>query len=786
MHGGPPRFLPSDLTRPMTRRFFDANSLCKTVLLALAVMLSCGADPSASSVHRSQPLNAEARSEAERLSPSTLGGATRGFTDASVRADFVLPEPATVSAEKLKELADTIAVIRQRPALSKHQLSALVVDLDTGQVLYESDSTRPQKPASNTKMFTTAAALELLGPDHTLSTKVYLTGTPTDKGTLEGDLIVVGDQDPSVSEHFYNPPEIPYQTLAKAVSAKGAVHFKGSLVMAGDFLFKGFRYDTLDVEKHRKAAGDAFKAALNGVGISIKERKDVPTIELPPEAELVAEWRSPPVSTIVTVTNQLSHNEFADNLSRHLGLIIGGESSFAAGTKVVKDWLLAAGVDTEGLVLNDGSGLSHDNRATAAQFVALIRYMESRPTAELWRHSMSVAGENGTFVARMKGDDTRGRVFAKSGTLDGTLATSGVLLSKHGNHRIAFSLLLDQVKSRKLGRTALDDMVQAFAGDLLQQGSPPEAPVLRMVRNVAGGLEVSWSAVEGADGYRVWLSDDGATWSPQVARGCTAERLKLRDVPAGKKVYIRVSAVSKSGESTPSDVYGAAVGEGAARLLLVDGDDRWQDEPAKENAMGAAHAFMAEYGQAIDGVAFDTCANEETAASLPLSGYPLVIWALGEEAGESKALTALERDTLEGYLKQGGALWITGSELGFDLLTEGDDGKRFLEEVLKVRFASDDACTLVARANGGAFGGSNLIGFNTPGFMDITTPDVLSPVNGARSNLAYEGGTSGSAGIEYDGDYKLLVWGFPFESIDSGARRNEVMVQGLKFFGMLP
>ena len=153
-------------------------------------------------------------------------------------------------AAKLKPLADRISTVLTQPDLSHGFWGIEVVSLSSGKVLYTQNSDKLFTPASNTKLFTTAAALALIGPDYTFLTTVETTGMLDKYGRLTGDLVLVGRGDPNLSGR-----ELPYnlrtqrndhpiqvlEQLADSLVQKGVKYVDGDIV-ADDSYFAFERY----------------------------------------------------------------------------------------------------------------------------------------------------------------------------------------------------------------------------------------------------------------------------------------------------------------------------------------------------------------------------------------------------------------------------------------------------------------------------------------------------------------------------------------------------------------
>src|ERR1700738_3867360 len=106
-----------------------------------------------------------------------------------------------------KPLDKRVGAILESADLARGFWGIEVVSVSTGKVLYFHDADKLFTPASNTKLFTTAAALALIGPDYKFRTTVETNGSLDKYGRLTGDVVLVGRGDPTLSGR-----ELPYST----------------------------------------------------------------------------------------------------------------------------------------------------------------------------------------------------------------------------------------------------------------------------------------------------------------------------------------------------------------------------------------------------------------------------------------------------------------------------------------------------------------------------------------------------------------------------------------------
>ncbi|WP_420236691.1 D-alanyl-D-alanine carboxypeptidase/D-alanyl-D-alanine-endopeptidase [Telmatobacter bradus] len=190
----------------------------------------------------------------------------------------------------------------------------------------------------------------------------------------------------------------------------------------------------------------------------------VPLIEAPLEGRNVLASRfSPPVAEDLVVTNKVSQNLHAELTLRLLGKLIAGEGSLAEGTRVVRQFLLSAGVDDQDFYLCDGSGMSYNDRVAPRALTRLLVYAARQPWGEDWRASLPVAGMDGTLNERFRTSFLKGRLWAKTGTHSENNALSGYLDAASGQ-RLAFSILVNNHRPGSNAEVeALDRIVEAIA-----------------------------------------------------------------------------------------------------------------------------------------------------------------------------------------------------------------------------------------------------------------------------------------------------------------------------------
>lgn len=150
---------------------------------------------------------------------------------------------------------------------------------------------------------------------------------------------------------------------------------------------------------------------------------------------------SPQLKDIVYRTNKVSFNLYPEQLLAHIGLVQQTEGSAESGIKAVKNFWASKGMDTDGLYINDGSGLSRDNSISPKHLVFILSYMKQKGRYfDAFYQSLPIAGTDGTLKYMCRGTVAQNNVRAKSGSINKVRAYSGYVTSKNGKE-IAFAML---------------------------------------------------------------------------------------------------------------------------------------------------------------------------------------------------------------------------------------------------------------------------------------------------------------------------------------------------------
>lgn len=416
-------------------------------------------------------------------------------------------------------------------------VSLRITDINSNENILEFNSGKSLTPASVMKLITSAAALELLGPDYTFKTLIGYTGNLNKRtGKLNGDIIITGGGDPAFgseyfSDHYkdfiytwvneikksgikkitgriitddtyfnYNPVsdkwliedignyygagvyglsvydntyEIHFNTtdstnpiiskivpaelnisLTNNLTARGntdegyiySMPYGNSAVMVGtipvnaqDFILKG------SITDPPLLLARIVSNKLEAEGIKISGPPTTFRIENKSTGEVVniTETDSPTLSEIIEVLNHESVNLYAETFTRELGKKFKNDGSALAGIEVIKDFLSSTGIKTDGMFIEDGSGLAPGNSINSGELVNLLMYLNLKGRYySAYYNSLPEAGKNGTLKSYFKDGVFDSRLRAKSGSMTRVRSYAGYFTTFSGK-QLAFSIIVN-------------------------------------------------------------------------------------------------------------------------------------------------------------------------------------------------------------------------------------------------------------------------------------------------------------------------------------------------------
>jgi len=190
----------------------------------------------------------------------------------------------------------------------------------------------------------------------------------------------------------------------------------------------------------------------------------IKTIEPPVNGlHVLATHVSPPFEQDIKVTLKVSQNLHAELYLRALGRLEGGDGSIEQGARVVRQFLISAGVDPNDFSFYDGSGLSPQDLITPRAFTRLLVYAAQQSWGAEFRASLPVGGVDGTLDGRFLRAPMKGRVLAKTGMISGVNTLSGYLTAASGKTLVFSVLCNDHQPGGEAARNALDRIVTAIA-----------------------------------------------------------------------------------------------------------------------------------------------------------------------------------------------------------------------------------------------------------------------------------------------------------------------------------
>ncbi|MFC6354688.1 D-alanyl-D-alanine carboxypeptidase/D-alanyl-D-alanine-endopeptidase [Luethyella okanaganae] len=398
------------------------------------------------------------------------------------------PAPSAIpAASKLRSCS--VAELAADSRLASFQ--AQVVSAASGEVLFDRGGAIPSRAASVLKVLTSAAALSVLGPGYRATTTVV-------KGVEPGSVVLVGGGDitlsrtPSGDESVYagaahlddlagqvraawnaDPSNPPLTALILDASLFGGDEWQPSwnrkelsdgymppitaLQTDGD-RDNPYKNTSARSDDPIGRAGGAFAEALGG-GVSVQRGT------APAGAAQLGAVSSQPVSTLIQQSLIVSDNAIAEMLARLVAVKLGTGNSFDALQTAIIGGLQPYGIDTSGIVVADGSGLSDDNAVPPSYLTRFFIKVNAREgDLGIIFDGLPIAGETGSlsYSDRFTGDSSvaDGSVFAKTGWIDTGYTLAGIVHAQDGTVLTFAVYALGDVSDD--AKTAIDAITAGF------------------------------------------------------------------------------------------------------------------------------------------------------------------------------------------------------------------------------------------------------------------------------------------------------------------------------------
>lgn len=215
--------------------------------------------------------------------------------------------------------------------------------------------------------------------------------------------------------------------------------------------------------------GYALKGKLVERGVQVAGEPHRGTVPAADRKLLLYRHESAPLTQVVEALGKYSNNWSAEQLLFAVGAHRWGPpGTREKGVRAIEEYLVGLGFPADSFAVDDGSGLSRENRLSARLLVAVVRDLYSQPELRTdFLCSLAVSGVDGTLARRLWGEATLGRVMAKTGTLSGVSSLSGVAFPlANENRALGFSVMTNGIRNSWNG----DAVENLIAAELVKWG----------------------------------------------------------------------------------------------------------------------------------------------------------------------------------------------------------------------------------------------------------------------------------------------------------------------------
>jgi D-alanyl-D-alanine carboxypeptidase/D-alanyl-D-alanine-endopeptidase (penicillin-binding protein 4) len=256
-------------------------------------------------------------------------------------------------------------------------------------------------------------------------------------------------------------PSIPYLEIINEVTAAGKYTGDRVYIYGSPYSNLRFLKGTIPVNRKRFIVSGSIPDPAYYTSWyfnNILNQSGIPTL-YPPTTTYMMEWQhekkdsldqklvythiSPELQHIIYHVNMYSNNMYAETLLKQIGRVSYKSGSSFAGIKGVNSFLRKRKIDTEGLSMRDGSGLSRQNVVSSKTLSQTINYMLNSKNRSYFEKSLPEAGVSGSVKYMFRKSPARGKIWAKSGTISGVKAYAGFTKTESGKE-LSFAIIVNQ------------------------------------------------------------------------------------------------------------------------------------------------------------------------------------------------------------------------------------------------------------------------------------------------------------------------------------------------------
>jgi D-alanyl-D-alanine carboxypeptidase/D-alanyl-D-alanine-endopeptidase (penicillin-binding protein 4) len=442
------------------------------------------------------------------------------------------------SRSTIPEFWNQVDDIFNDPNFSNANWGVIIQSLETGEYFYKRNEDKLFIPASTLKLFTTSAGLIGLGSEYRWPTEIFGNGK-IDGSVLQGDLVIRGHGDPTISGRFYNNNvSAVFNKWADSLLEIGIDEISGNIIGDdNDFddigLGSGWEWEYESYWYSAQSSAISFNDNTVDIYVTVNKNNNSPKVTIEPDTKYIIvvnnvktvprdsitnidvhrergtnlvnifgtikidsdtvrtyvtvnnptqyamvvlkdvlekkgirvdgypididdlskplsysrmiplfKHYSYPLKDVLKVINKNSQNFLAEQLLKTIGLEKEYYGSAENGIDASAEIFREMGINPEGMVLVDGSGLSRSNLVSPRHVVTLLNYMYKSKYFIPFYNSLPIAGIDGSMGLRMKNTRAAGKVRAKPGYLGNVRSLAGYAYTGD-NEPVAFCIFVN-------------------------------------------------------------------------------------------------------------------------------------------------------------------------------------------------------------------------------------------------------------------------------------------------------------------------------------------------------